>query len=35
MAVWHDIAEAGEAEYSAWHTNQHMPERLGVPGFLL
>jgi hypothetical protein len=34
MAVWHDIAEAGEAEYSSWHTRQHMPERLGVPGFL-
>jgi hypothetical protein len=34
MAVWHDIAEAGEAEYNTWHTRQHMPERLGVPGFL-
>ncbi len=35
MAVWHDIAQAGEAEYSSWHTRQHMPERLGVPGFLV
>ena len=35
MAVWHDIAEAGEAEYNTWHTRQHMPERLGVPGFLV
>ena len=34
MAVWHDIAEAAEAEYNTWHTRQHMPERLGVPGFL-
>jgi len=35
MAIWHDIASAGEAEYSTWHTRQHMPERLGVPGFLV
>ena len=34
LAMWHDIAEAGEAEYSEWHTRQHMPERIGVPGFL-
>jgi hypothetical protein len=34
LAMWHDIAEAGEAEYGEWHTRQHMPERLGVPGFL-
>jgi hypothetical protein len=33
MAIWHDIAEAGEHEYNQWHTRQHMPERLGVPGF--
>lgn len=34
MAIWHDIESSGEAEYSDWHTRQHMPERLGVPGFL-
>jgi hypothetical protein len=34
MAIWHDITAAGEAEYNTWHTRQHMPERLGVPGFL-
>jgi hypothetical protein len=33
LAIWHDIAEAGDAEYNVWHTRQHMPERLGVPGF--
>jgi hypothetical protein len=32
LAIWHDIVEAGDAEYNAWHTRQHMPERLGVPG---
>jgi len=35
MAIWHDITAAGEAEYNTWHTRQHMPERLGVPGFLV
>jgi hypothetical protein len=35
MAIWHDIEANGEAEYSDWHTRQHMPERLGVPGFLV
>ena len=34
LAIWHDIASAGEAEYNVWHTRQHMPERMGVPGFL-
>ena len=35
LAIWHDIAAEGESEYSTWHTRQHMPERLGVPGFLV
>jgi hypothetical protein len=33
MAIWHDIQTEGEAEYNTWHTREHMPERLGVPGF--
>lgn len=35
LAIWHDIESSGEAEYGVWHTRQHMPERLGVPGFLV
>jgi len=35
MAIWHDIVGTAEAEFGAWHTRQHMPERLGVPGFLV
>jgi hypothetical protein len=35
LAIWHDIAGHGEAEYNVWHTRQHMPERVGVPGFLV
>lgn len=33
MAIWHDIKAEGEPEYNLWHTREHMPERLGVPGF--
>jgi hypothetical protein len=35
LAIWHDIEVSSEPEYSEWHTRQHMPERLGVPGFLV
>lgn len=34
MIVWHDIKSDGERDYHLWHTREHMPERLGVPGFL-
>lgn len=34
VAIWHDIVPEGRAEFYAWHTRQHMPERLGVAGFL-
>lgn len=34
MAIRHDIPPLGEHEYYLWHTQQHMPERVGVPGFL-
>ncbi|HSB70484.1 MAG TPA: hypothetical protein VLH58_05660 [Candidatus Methylomirabilis sp.] len=34
VAIWHDIAPEGKAEFYAWHTREHMPERLGVTGFL-
>jgi hypothetical protein len=34
MAMWHDIAPESEDDYNAWHTIEHMPERLGIPGFL-
>jgi hypothetical protein len=34
VAIWHDIVPEGKSEFYAWHTRQHMPERLGVTGFL-
>ena len=33
LAIWHDIKAEAELEYNHWHTREHMPERLGVPGF--
>lgn len=34
VAIWHDIAPEGRAEFYAWHGSEHMPERTGIPGFL-
>ncbi|MCX8998175.1 hypothetical protein NOF55_13770 [Rhizobiaceae bacterium BDR2-2] len=33
LAIWHDIAEGAHEEYIEWHTREHMPERLSIPGF--
>ncbi len=33
LAIWHDIEPHGEREYNDWHTREHMPERVGIPGF--
>lgn len=33
LAIWHDIAEGEHGEYVEWHTREHMPERLSIPGF--
>jgi hypothetical protein len=29
-----DVAADAVAEHDDWHTHEHMPERLGIPGFL-
>jgi hypothetical protein len=34
VAIWHDIAPEGREEFYAWHGHEHMPERVGIPGFL-
>jgi hypothetical protein len=34
VAIWHDIAPEGRAQFYAWHGREHMPERVGTPGFL-
>ena len=33
LAIWHDIEPHAELEYDDWHTREHMPERVGIPGF--
>jgi len=34
MLLLFDIAAEAAAEHDHWHTHEHMPERLGIPGFL-
>ena len=34
VAIWNDITEEGRANFYEWHNREHMPERLGIPGFL-
>ena len=34
LAIWNDVAPGGDAEFNHWHTQEHVPERVGVPGFL-
>ena len=35
LAIWHDIEPSSQTEYMEWHTREHMPERLSIPGFKL
>jgi len=34
LAVWNDIAAEDEAEFNKWYVEEHVPERLGIPGIL-
>ncbi|APW41852.1 DUF4286 family protein [Rhodoferax saidenbachensis] len=33
IAMWWDIASDHRAEFEDWHTHEHFPERMGIPGF--
>jgi len=33
LAMWWDVAAADRAELAHWHAHEHLPERLGLPGF--
>ena len=33
-AIWHDIEPEAEADYHHWHCHEHIPERVGINGFL-
>lgn len=32
--MWWDMAPAHRSEFEDWHSHEHFPERLGIPGFL-
>src|SRR5438309_6495941 len=34
LATGNAIAPGDEAEFNTWYTREHVPERVGVPGFL-
>ena len=33
VAIWNDIAPEARTRFYDWHTHEHMPERVGIPGF--
>jgi len=34
VAIWNDITGDDRANFYEWHNREHIPERLGIPGFL-
>ena len=34
VCIWHDIEPEATDEFYQWHNREHMPERVGIPGFL-
>ena len=34
LAIWNGIAPQAEEDFAAWHVREHIPERVGLPGFL-
>lgn len=34
VAMWWNMAPAQRAEFEDWHSHEHFPERMGIPGFL-
>ena len=34
LAMWWDIAGETRVEFEHWHSHEHFPERLAIPGFL-
>jgi hypothetical protein len=33
LAMWWDMAPDAKSDFEDWHSHEHFPERLGVPGF--
>src|SRR5258706_4479824 len=34
VTMWWDVAPEVKSEWEDWHSREHMPERLAIPGFL-
>ncbi|MCW5692649.1 MAG: hypothetical protein KIT48_09805 [Pseudolabrys sp.] len=34
VAIWNDITPQGRDNFIEWHNREHIPERIGIPGFL-
>ena len=33
LAMWWDVSAEMRSEFEDWHSHEHFPERLGIPGF--
>jgi hypothetical protein len=33
VAIWHDLLPQSKHAFYEWHNREHMPERVGIPGF--
>lgn len=33
VAIWHDLLPEAKDAFYEWHNREHMPERVGIPGF--
>lgn len=33
-AIWHNVDRETQPDYNHWHVHEHVPERVGIPGFL-
>ncbi|WP_142850405.1 DUF4286 family protein [Telmatospirillum sp. J64-1] len=34
LAIWNGVQQGNEDAFLDWHVNEHIPERVGLPGFL-
>ena len=34
LLVWTDVEPSAEEDFNAWYDEEHLPERVGVPGFI-
>ena len=33
VVIWHDLLAEAKPDFYEWHNREHMPERVGIPGF--